>query len=451
MQGSISVQVTVTSLTRPLLLSGNMDSLVEDYLSDILDRVRDEDSGAVADYIPELAKADPTPLAVAMCTTRGVIYSVGDDEREFTVQSISKPFAYAAALQDCGVEKVLDTVGMEPSGEAFNELSLDGTTHRPVNPMINAGAIAVNQLINGEDSSVDERVDLLVDYFSRLAGRPLEIDEKLVSSETGSADRNLALAHMLRSYGVIRDSAEDAVASYTRQCAVKVTVKDLAVMGATLAFGGRQPVTGEQILDPLACRQVQAVMASAGMYDGAGRWMAGVGIPAKSGVAGGLMGTLPGQLGIATFSPRLDPNGNSVRGAKIFRSMSEDMGLHLMSAVTRRGSTVRGVRTRGPATVFRLQGGLDFTGAEEFLAAAEHREISSPYVVIDARRVSESNPVGRRMVKEGLRRIREAGRKVAVIDPDNVLGDRRFEDGTEVETTDADPVENGEGPVSGGQ
>jgi glutaminase len=426
-----------------------MDSLVEDYLNDILDQVRDEDDGEVADYIPELAKADPTPLALAMCTNQGWIYSVGDDEREFTMQSISKPFAYAAALQDCGVDKVIDTVGMEPSGEAFNELSLDGRTHRPVNPMINAGAIAVNQLINGEDSSVEDRVDVIVEYFSRLAGRPLTVDESVTESETGTADRNLALAHMLRSYGVIVDTAEDAVASYTRQCAVRVTVKDLAVMGATLALGGVQPITGERILEPLVCRQVQAVMASAGMYDGAGKWMAGVGIPAKSGVAGGLMGTLPGQLGIATFSPRLDESGNSVRGAKIFRALSEDMGLHLMSAVTRKGSSVRGIRTRGRTTVFRLQGGLDFSGAEEFLMAAENRVIKTPRVIIDARQVTESNPVGRRMVKEGLRRIRESGKKVAVVDPSNVLGDRRFEDGTKVATTAEEFDDQGSSPGGG--
>lgn len=427
-----------------LLTSGPMDSLVEDYLNDIQERVRHEDSGEVADYIPELAKADPSPLAIAMCTSEGCIYSVGDDDREFTIQSISKPFAYAAALQDCGVEKVLDTVGMEPSGEAFNELSLDNRTCRPMNPMINAGAIAVNQLINGEDSSVEDRVDVMLDYFSRLAGRQLSIDDNVTRSEIRTADRNLALAHMLRSYDVISDSAEDAIASYTRQCAIRVTVRDLAVMGATLALGGVQPLTGERILKPLVCRQVQAVMASAGMYDGAGRWMAGVGIPAKSGVAGGLMGTLPGQLGIATFSPRLDESGNSVRGASIFRALSEDMGLHLMSAVTRRGSSVRAIKTRGRTTIFRLQGGLDFSGAEEFLTAAENHEFTTSRVIIDARWVTESNPVGRRMVKEGLRRIREQGRKVAVVDPDNVLGKRRFEDGTEVETTAESLVDDGD-------
>lgn len=417
-----------------------MEIPLRSYLDDILDDVRPHDDGAVADYIPELAAADPEPLAVALCTSAGRVYSAGgphaDDEREFTIQSISKPFAYAAALQEVGVEKVLSTVGMEPSGEAFNELSLDGGTHRPVNPMINAGAIAVNQLINGEDSSVAARIEVLLDNFSRLAGRELRIDERVTGSELATADRNLALAHMLRSYGVIGDSAQDAVTGYVRQCSILVTVKDLAVMGATLALGGRQPVTGEQVLDPRVCRQVQAVMASAGMYDGAGKWMAGVGIPAKSGVAGGLMGTLPGQLGIATFSPRLDASGNSVRGTEIFRRMSEDMGLHLMSAVPARGSAVRSIRQRGLGTVIRLQGGLGFAGAEDFLATVAGHELKTNRVVVDMRRVTDVDGFGRAMVLEGLRRIREDGHRIGVIDPDGLLGDRTMDDGTSVETSD---------------
>jgi glutaminase len=412
-----------------------MEIPLPQYLSATLDRVREDTSGAVADYIPELAAADPDPLAVALCTATGHVYSAGDDGVEFSIQSIAKPFAYAVALQEVGVENVLATVGMEPSGEAFNELSLDGGTHRPVNPMINAGAIAVSQLINGEDSTVDDRVELLRHYFSRLAGRELRIDERVTGSELATADRNLALAHMLRSYGIIADTAEDAVAGYVRECSMLVTVKDLAVMGATLALGGRQPVTGDQVLDPRVCRQVQSVMASAGMYDGAGKWMAGVGIPAKSGVAGGLLGTLPGQLGIATFSPRLDSSGNSVRGAEVFRILSDDMGLHLMSALPSRGSAVRSIRARGLATVIRLQGGLGFTGAEDFLSTVAAHELTTTRVVVDMRRVNDTNSFGRAMVLEGLRRIREDGHRVAVIDPDGLLGDRRLDDGTQVETS----------------
>lgn len=412
-----------------------MEIPLESYLAEILEKVRPEDSGAVADYIPELAAADPEPLAVALCTPGGRVYSAGDADREFTIQSISKPFAYGVALQEVGVATVLDSVGMEPSGEAFNELSLDSGTHRPMNPMINAGAITVNQLINGKDSTVEARVEVLRDYFSRLAGRELHIDESVTGSELATADRNLALGHMLRSYGVIDTSAQDAVTGYVRQCSVLVTVKDLAVMGATLALGGRQPVTGEQVLDPRVCRQVQSVMASTGMYDAAGRWIAAVGIPAKSGVAGGLMGTLPGQLGLATFSPRLDASGNSVRGTKIFEALSEDMGLHLMSALPNHSSAVRGIRVRGPVTFIRLQGGLGFTGAEDFLSTVASHEVTTQRVVIDMRRVSDVDSFGRSMVLEALQRFRAQGFRISVIDPDGLLGDRRLDDGTRVENS----------------
>ena len=172
-------------------------------------------------------------------------------------------------------------------------MSLEGDTKRPVNPMINAGAITVNQLINGSESSVEDRVAKIHDFMNELAGRELTLDKQTASSELESSDRNLALAHMLRSYHIIQDSAEDAVNSYVQQCSIKVNVRDLAVMGATLASGGVQPLTGKRVMKQSVARQVQSVMASAGMYNAAGRWMARVGIPAKSGVAGGVLGTLP--------------------------------------------------------------------------------------------------------------------------------------------------------------
>ena len=196
--------------------------------------------------------------------------------------------------------------------------------------MINAGAIVVNQLINGVDSTVEDRVERIRSYMSKLAGREVDVDKRLCDSELEHAERNLSIAHMLRSYGIIQDDAHDAVLSYTSQCALSVAARDLAVMSAPLANGGRQPVTGEKILDADVCRLTLAVMSSCGMYDGAGRWMAEVGIPAKSGVAGGLIGTLPGQLGVATLSPRLDEQGNSVRGTSIFQKLSSDMGLSLI-------------------------------------------------------------------------------------------------------------------------
>lgn len=402
---------------------------IPEYLQEILDNVHDNTSGEVADYIPELKTADPNPLAVALCTVDGHIYSAGDDSVEFTMQSISKPFAYALALQECGTEEVFKTVAVEPSGEAFNELSLDGE-NRPMNPMINAGAIAINQLINGPDSTVEDRVEKLRAYFSELAGRELTIDRGLSDSELTGADRNLSIAHMLRNYDVIADDAHDAVLSYTLQCSIKVTARDLAVMTATLAAGGVHPITGKTLLDARVCRLTLSVMASAGMYNEAGQWLSSVGIPAKSGVAGGLIGILPGQLGIATFSPRLNPKGNSVRGVEIFKQLSEDMGLHLMSTEQVSGHAVRSITQDGDTTYIRMQGAMNFSASEAFLHAIVSHEFSGDTVILDLSRVLTFHPVATRMIKEGLKRIRDAGYSVAILDPDDVLPDFTFSDGT---------------------
>lgn len=415
----------------------DMQTPIPEYLADLLDDVRDQDGGDVASYIPELAAADPSRLAIAFCTTSGHVYSAGDADVEFTIQSISKPFVYALAVQELGADAVAEVVGMEPSGEAFNELSLDDNDKRPVNPMINAGAIAVNQLINGEDSTVEERVEKIRVLFSRLAGRELTMDSSLCSSELEGADRNLSIAHMLRSYDIIHDDAHDAVTSYTGQCAILVTVRDLAIMAATLANGGTQPITGEHILDPKTCRLTLAVMSSAGMYDGAGRWMANVGIPAKSGVAGGLIGNLPGQLGIATLSPRLDAQGNSHRGVKIFERLSEDMGMHLMASDYYSAPGIRSITRDGDHTIVRLQGTINFSAAESILHDLTSQTLGGSEMVLDISRVTSFNLVGRRMVKEGLRRFREQGFDVAVYDPEGVLTDLEFSDGTTADTVGA--------------
>lgn len=407
---------------------------IPDYLDEILDSVHDLDDGAPADYIPELASAVTERLGLALCTASGRIYSAGDDEELFTIQSVSKPFVYALALQECGPDAVDRVVGMEPSGEAFNELSLDRNDKRPMNPMINAGAIAVNQLIRGPDASVEDRSEHIRALFSKLAGRTLEIDERIFGSELALAHRNLSIAHMLRSYGVIQDEAHDAVASYTRQCSILVTVKDLAVMSATLANGGVHPLTGERLLNTSACRLTLSVMSSAGMYDAAGRWMANVGIPAKSGVAGGLIGTLPGQLGIATYSPRLDQQGNSVRGVQIFNRLSHDMGLHLMASDPRDVHGMRSIAHDDDRTVIRLQGMINFTAAENILHELAHHSLGGEELVLDVSRVTTFNRMGRRMVKEGLRRLREQGYECAIYDPEGVVTDLEFSDGTYADT-----------------
>lgn len=408
------------------------DSMVNDYLKERLERLKDNSEGAVADYIPELAAADDSPFSVAICTTNGQVYAEGlndgDVDLEFTIQSMSKPFAYALALEERGVEEVAKYVGVEPSGEAFNELSLEGETKRPMNPMINAGAIAINQMINGEDSTVEERVEKIRQFFSKLAGRELSIDEDVSTSEIETSDRNLSIAHMLRSYGMVNDSAHDAVESYTKQCSIKVTVSDLAMMAATLANGGVQPQTGERVCGRLVARHVQAVMASAGMYNGAGQWMATVGIPAKSGVSGGIMGTLPGRLGLAAFSPKLNEKGNSVRAKKLFQTLSWDMGLHLMEAEAHGRVCVRSITSeevpaadKGIKTTVRLQGDIDFSAAENFWRIIQDHGIPSKTLFLDLEKVDQVNAIGNEMLKEAKSRLTKAGYNVTIVDPDKVL------------------------------
>lgn len=410
------------------------DTPIPGYLNAILDDVRDITDGENADYIETLRNADPDKLALALCTRSGHLYSVGDDEYEFSIQSISKPFVYAIALDQGGVENVHSVVGMEPSGEAFNELSLDDDTKRPTNPMINAGAIAVNQLVAGTDATVEERSAMVLDVFSKLAGRQLRFDEDIVTAELSTADRNMALAHMLREYKIIEDDVDDAVTSYIRQCSILVTVKDLAVMAATLANGGVQPVTGERVLSAQACRLTLSVMASAGMYDGSGKWMSTVGIPAKSGVAGGLIGTLPGQLGAASLSPRLNEKGNSVRGVEIFRRLSKTLGLHMMGSHYYSAPGIRSVRREGDTHIVELQGMINFTAAEAILHDLVERDLVGEELVLDFSHVTSFNLAGRRLVKEGLRQFRENGFDVAVYDPDSAMPDYEFSDGTHVES-----------------
>lgn len=404
-----------------------MRNPVPDYLHEILDSLRDDRAGAVADYIPQLADADPDVLGVALTIPNGRTYSVGDDRVEFSIQSISKPFAYAAALIDRGVDAVDATVGVEPSGEAFDELSLEGGTHRPKNPMINAGALAVHHLLDG--ARPQDRVTRIVEFLSELAGRVLTVDEEVYRSEIETADRNLAIVHMLRNYGVIADTAQSVVDGYTRQCAVRVTVRDLAVMGATLANAGVQPVTGNRVVPAAVARRTLAVMAGCGMYDAAGDWLVRVGIPAKSGVAGGLLGALPGQVGLGTVSPRLDTHGNSVRGVAICERLSRDMGMHLMEAEPHGITAVRGTTVEGGTTVYEIQGVVHFPGAEAILDRLSGDAISTSTVTLDLTRVDRFSDVGRRMVLEALRRLTLDGHTTTLVDPDSVLPDPDLGDG----------------------
>jgi glutaminase len=291
--------------------------------------------GAVATYIPELARAEPDAFGLAIATVGGRIHTAGDVEAPFTLQSVSKAFAFCLALELAGRDKVLARVGVEPSGDAFNAIVFDPVTNRPFNPMVNAGAITIAGML--DEIAGDSAFDLMLDRFSQAAGRRLSLDETVYRSEAETGHRNRGIAHLLRASGALTGRTEDAVDLYFRQCSISATATDLARMGATLANMGENPTTGRAAFDLGAVRNTLAVMFTCGMYDYAGHWAYDVGIPAKSGVSGGIVGIVNRQLGIASYSPRLDAKGNSVRGIAAFGMLSDELGLHAFDC-TNRGS-----------------------------------------------------------------------------------------------------------------
>jgi glutaminase len=316
-----------------------MNSPIQDYLTELHRRHFSDKDGKVADYIPELSKADPDWFGICVATIDGHVYETGDSKQAFTIQSISKPFAYGIALEDNGRDAVLAKVGVEPTGDAFNSISLDPVTGQPANPMINAGAIATTSLVEGSTSA--KKIHRILDVFARYVGHDLTIDESVYKSEAETGHRNRAISHLLRNFNIIPDDPEVGLDTYFRQCSIKVTCRDLAMMAATLANNGVNPVTGKRAIMGEYVGNVLGVMASCGMYDFAGAWIYRVGLPAKSGVGGGIVAVLPGQLGIGIFSPPLDALGNSVRGIKACEDLSRDLNLHMLRVPNTTASVIR--------------------------------------------------------------------------------------------------------------
>jgi len=288
------------------------------------------DDGNVATYIPELAKADPAWFGISVVTVDGQCIDVGDASQPFTIQSVSKPFVFGLALEDHGREHVLSKIGVQPIGEAFNAITLDQSSNRPFNPMINTGAIAAADLVKGKD--FPERVTRLLDMFHRYCGRKVYVDNSVFTSERATGHRNRAIGHLMLNFGMVGDRVDESLELYFQQCSIMVTCHDLAVMGATLANGGVNPLTGERAIEAEYVKDLLSVMQTCGMYDYAGEWAYRVGIPAKSGVGGGIVAVVPGQVGIGTFSPRLDAKGNSVRGIKVLQDLADRFGLHVFEA-----------------------------------------------------------------------------------------------------------------------
>jgi glutaminase len=301
---------------------------IQALLESLHHRYRDLADGTLASYIPQLAKANPDWFGISVVTVDGQRFSVGDVDQSFTIQSISKVFVYGMALEDYGRDRLLKKVGVEPTGDPFNSLiRLDEDSKRPDNPMVNAGAIATTSLITGTDPT--ERLNRLLAMFQRYIGREVHVDVSTFLSERDTGHRNRAMAHLMLNFGMINGDIEAALDLYFQQCAVLVTGQDLAVMAATLANQGRHPITGVQAVDADYIRDILSVMYTCGMYNFAGEWAYRVGIPAKSGVSGGILAVVPNQAGIAVFSPPLDKNGNSVRGLQVFEDLSREYGFHL--------------------------------------------------------------------------------------------------------------------------
>ncbi|MBT0992997.1 glutaminase A [Cellulomonas sp. DKR-3] len=292
---------------------------------------RQDASGAVADYIPALAQADPDAFGLCVVEVDGGTHTAGDADAGFSIQSISKAFVYALVCDELGHAAVRERIGVNNTGLAFNSVvAVELNGGHPMNPMVNAGALATTALVPG--GAPDEQWAYVQDGLSRFAGRPLALDDEVYASESATNQRNQAIARLLESYGRIEVDPLPVVDVYTRQCSLVVTARDVAVMGATLADGGVNPLTGERVVSAEVCRDTLAVLASTGLYERSGEWLFEIGLPGKSGVAGGIVTVAPGKAGIGAFAPRLDPAGNSVRAQRATGYLSRVLGLNVFAS-----------------------------------------------------------------------------------------------------------------------
>lgn len=286
--------------------------------------------GAVANYIPELAKADPAKFGIYLLSGTGDTAFAGDCEDRFTMQSVVKPLILLLALMDSGMDTVRNLVGVEATGKPFDAFNYSdqALTGAHINPMINTGAIALCTLIHGH--SYRERFSRLLELARKLSGNPeLDVDESIYQSEKATGSKNRALAYMLKAYGMIHDPVEEIVDCYFRACSIRVNCRDLANIAFIFANHGRNVRTGQQHFAPEYARYVNATLATCGMYDGSGEFALNVGFPAKSGVGGGIMGVIPGRMGIGVFSPALDRKGNSLAGVRALEILSRELNLSI--------------------------------------------------------------------------------------------------------------------------
>jgi glutaminase len=287
--------------------------------------------GKNADYIPALAKVNPDLFGIAVVTADGKAYTAGDVKTEVSIQSISKVFTMAQVIQEQGVDSVEKRIGVDATGARFNSIiaieavrTVVGSGAPEMNPLVNPGAISATSMVQGKTS--DEVWKKIIGFHNDAAGRSLNVLQDVYKSESDTNQRNQAIGALMLAYGYIKENWQQAVDLYTRQCSIGVNAQDLATMAATLAFGGRNPVTGKQVMDLAKVPGVLSVMATAGLYDDSGKWLYHTGLPAKSGVGGGIIAVSPGKFGIAVVSPPLDDAGNSVRAQRAITAISNALG-----------------------------------------------------------------------------------------------------------------------------
>jgi len=328
--GALVLSLAASILTVPALRAqapGDLQAAVDAAYA----KYKGLQEGKNADYIPALAKVDPNLFGIAVVTADGKVYAAGDVKTEVSIQSISKVFTMAQVIQEQGLESVEKRIGVDATGMRFNSITavegvrtVAGAGAPEMNPLVNPGAISATSMVKG--ATADEVWTKIIGFHNDAAGRSLSVLQDVYKSESDTNQRNQAIGALMLAYGYIKDNWQQAVDLYTRQCSIGVNARDLATMAATLAFAGKNPVTGTQVMDAVKVPGVLAVMATAGLYDDSGKWLYHTGLPAKSGVGGGIIAVSPGKFGIAVISPPLDDAGNSVRAQKAIADISEALG-----------------------------------------------------------------------------------------------------------------------------
>ncbi|MEM6752477.1 MAG: glutaminase A [Cyanobacteria bacterium P01_C01_bin.38] len=317
----------VRRLNAPL---GGITPALTSFLEDLYYYYQTLNEGTVAQNIPELAKANPDWFGICAVGVDGKVFDIGHSTQDFSIQSISKPFVYGLALEDWGKDYVLERIGVEPTGEPFNSIiEPEEISRRHYNPMVNAGAIVTTSLIKG--SNAPERYNRLLEMFRRYIGRDVSIDLGVCNSKQTSDHLNRAIAYMMLNFGLIEGNINDIINLYFQQCSLTINCHDLAVMAATLANQGLNPMTRERAIDKKYVKNILSIMYTCGLYEFSGQWAYKIGLPAKSGLSGAIIGVVPNQMGIAVFSPALDERKKSWRGVKVFQALSEKFGLHIFT------------------------------------------------------------------------------------------------------------------------